>query len=68
MKVSCDFVWKGEKDRRLSVYRPCACGVCTANRKGVGYLSFSDEDGNGFTIWIQREQVFRKLRSALRRL
>jgi hypothetical protein len=62
---SRDFAWVGEKNRELNVYRVCRCGVCSSSRAGVGYLSFSDSDGNGFTIWIKEEEVFRRLRRAI---
>lgn len=61
-------VWNGEKDRQLAAYRPCPCGVCSRGHKGVGYLSSSDANGCGFTIWIEDEKVFRRLRHALRRV
>lgn len=57
-----DFVWTGERDRPLGLYRPCRCNVCSRNRKGVGYLSFSDASGHGFTVWITDEKVFQRLR------
>ena len=66
MEGSLDFAWDGERNRQLDVYRPCPCKVCSENRKGVGYLSSSDARGRGFTIWIQHEEVYRKLRRALR--
>ena len=68
MEVSADFVWKGERNRRLAVYRPCPCCVCWRNRRGVGYLSSSDSRGRGFTLWIADERVFRRLNDALERL
>ncbi len=67
MRGSADFVWNnGERNRQLSVYRPCPCGTCTCVRKGVGYLSFSDTHGRGFSIWLENEEVFKRLSSALR--
>jgi hypothetical protein len=66
MDGSVDFAWDGERNRQLDAYRACSCGVCSENRKGVGYLSFSDANGRGFTIWIEHEEVFRKLRRALK--
>jgi len=63
-----DFVWYGEKNRQLDVYRPCPCGTCSKNGNGVGYLSFSDATGKGLTVWIGEEEVFRSLRNALKRL
>lgn len=67
MRESTCLVWKGERNRELNVYRVCPCGVCWKNRKGAGYLSFSDINGSGFTIWIEDERVFRGLRRAIRR-
>jgi hypothetical protein len=66
MREGDDFIWiNGEKNRQLSVYRPCPCAACSKNCKGVGYLSFSDASGRGFTIWLEDERVFRALKSAL---
>lgn len=65
MREGTDLIWKGERNRRLAVYRPCQCNVCSKSSRGVGYLSFSDADGNGFTVWIEDEKVFRRLKSAL---
>jgi len=67
MRESADSVWNRERNRQLAVYRPCPRGVCLGNRKGVGYLSCSDATGRGFTIWIEEEKVFRRLRHALKR-
>jgi hypothetical protein len=33
---------------------------------GVGYLSASDDDGNGFTIWIDDERIYARVKLALR--
>jgi hypothetical protein len=64
MSENSDLVWDGERNRPLGVYRGCSCGVCSKNRKGVGYLSFSDDNGRGFTVWISDEKVFWRLRHA----
>jgi hypothetical protein len=67
MGESADFIWNnGERNRQLSVYRPCPCGTCSSIRRGVGYLSFSDMKGRGFTVWLENEEVFQRLRDALR--
>ena len=66
MKIGIDSVWNGERNRRLDVYRPCPCGVCSGNCKGVGYLSYSDSRGRGFTVWIQSEEIFRRLNRVLK--
>jgi hypothetical protein len=64
-----DFAWnRGEMNRQLTVYRPCTCGTCSAVRQGVGYLSFSDSHGRGFTVWLENEEVFQRLRRALGQL
>jgi hypothetical protein len=69
MGVFTDFAWnKGERNRQLTVYRPCDCGTCSAVRQGIGYLSFSDSHGRGFTVWLENEEVFQRLRRALGQL
>jgi len=67
MRESGNLVWTGERNRQLNVYRSCPCGVCSNSVKGVGYLSSSDSTGQGFTIWIEDEEVFRRLRRAIGR-
>jgi hypothetical protein len=62
------WTWKGESNRVLNTYRPCECGCDYHDGLfGVGYLSGSDEAGNGFTIWIQDERIFALLKAAIRR-
>lgn len=60
-----EFLWNGECNRALGIYRPCVCATCSQGRLGAGYLSYSDALGFGFTIWIKDEEVFRALRMAL---
>ena len=66
MTKGVDIVWDGERNRQLNVCRACPCGVCSKNRKGVGYLSFSDAHGRGFSMWLENEEVFQRLSNALR--
>jgi len=57
----------GDESRPLNVYRPCPCG-CDARGdgiKGVGYISGSDQEGNGFTIWIENEDVYQRVRQVI---
>jgi hypothetical protein len=68
VRQSPDLTWDGEKNRQLSVYRACPCGVCSKSRNGCGFLSCSDANGHGFTVWIENEKVFRTLRRALRHI
>ena len=63
-----EFMWNGERNRALGVDRPCACGTCSRGTCGVGYLSYSDASGLGFTIWVEDERIFQALRRALRRV
>ena len=50
-------VWTdGERGRRLELRRPCACG-CDGTAHGVGYLTGSDPQGRGFTLWIESETL-----------
>ena len=66
MSFSQMFAWKGERNRPLGMYRPCPCNVCLEARRGVGYLSWSDAKGHGFTMWVESEKVFRMMRRALK--
>ena len=55
-------IWNGQHNRLLSLYRPCVCGCDERNGKhGVGYISASDGDGRGFTLWIEEEKTFKRL-------
>ncbi len=59
-------VWQGEVRRPLRLSRACSCGCDTrAGVTGVGYLSGSDAAGNGVTIWIADEAVYRQLEQLL---
>ncbi len=54
-----EFIWSGEKERELALSRPCSCGCDERDGfKGVGYLTGSNEKGEGFTIWLEDEAVF----------
>jgi hypothetical protein len=69
MTGGADFIWNnGERNRELGVYRPCSCGTCLGTRNGVGYLSFSDTEGRGFTIWLENEEVVQRVNRALESL
>ena len=58
------FTWKGAKSSVLAVKRPCACGCDQRDGgHGVGYLTGSDAEGNGVTVWIEDEGVFQALRA-----
>lgn len=49
----------GEQSRPLRLNRPCECGCDQRDGyKGVGYLTCSDENGDGLTVWILTEQAF----------
>jgi hypothetical protein len=52
--------WKGEKGRTLKMYKPCSCG-CDSDRAKNGYLSGSDAQGNGFTLYCKSKSEFDKL-------
>jgi hypothetical protein len=57
---SSQYTWKGERSRELRLFRPCECSACQDSMPSdaVGYLSGSDAEGNGFTVWIFDEAVF----------
>jgi len=59
--------WVGEKNRPKMVRRSCPCGTCQASKNSyapnsVGYLSWSDADGNGTTVWINSEENYQTLK------
>ena len=54
--------WNGEKGRTLKMYRPCACG-CDRDRAKHGYLSGSDANGNGFTLYCKNDKEYAKLKT-----
>ena len=61
-------LWSGEnveKCRELNVYRLCECG-CSDKEGAVGYLSGSDEDGNGFTLYLFNENLYQLLEELIR--
>jgi len=61
-----EITWKGEKNRLLRVCRPCSCGCDDrGGRPGVGYFTGSDAEGNGFTVWIESEEVYQRLERLL---
>ena len=47
--------WRGEPGRPLQFMRPCSCG-CDARegKRCVGYITGSDADGLGFSLWVKR--------------
>jgi len=53
--------WIGEENRPLNVQRHCDCGTCTGsvNRTApdsTGYLTWSDEEGHGGSVFVNEEQ------------
>ena len=62
-----DIIWLGEISRKKAVRRICDCGTCSGHAKAVapdavGYLSWSDEKGNGVTQWIDTEEEYQTLK------
>ena len=59
-------IWKGHAGRHIALERPCPCG-CDKREgwDGVGYLTGSDDEGNGFTLLIEDEAVYRQIHRAL---
>ena len=56
----------GDCNRTLKAVRPCECGCDFRDGvSGVGYLTGSNSDGDGFTIWIENEQVYKLLETLL---
>ncbi len=51
-----EFVLKMAPNHGLSLYP--ACDTCDGKKPGVGYLCGSDEEGNGFVVWITDKDVY----------
>lgn len=56
--------WVGEKGRRVDFYDPCPCGCTTRNHPNVlGYLSGSNDEGEGFTIMVSDQETYKRIRN-----
>lgn len=56
--------WQGESLRQLRAARPCSCGCDERDGEHAGwagYLTASDADGRGFTLWVKDESAFEAL-------
>ena len=60
-------VWKGEESRPARVYRFCDCSTCQSQKEDgdVGYISGSTEGGMGFTVVLNDESVYHRVREVL---
>jgi hypothetical protein len=58
--------WQGQGDPRpLQICRPCSCGCDMRGRTtGVGYITGATDENKGFTIWIEEEETFLRLKEA----
>lgn len=58
-----EFVLKMAPNHDLSLYP--ACDTCDGKKPGIGYLCGSDEEGNGFVVWITDEKVFQLMKKLI---
>lgn len=57
-----ELIWEGDEGRPLQVCRPCPCGCDQrGGYEGVGYITGSTEDGRGFTLWVDDEEVLERM-------
>ncbi len=49
-------IMKMDKNHPLEVN--ASCKTCGGQPDGAGYLCGSDEEGNGFVLWIEEQEVF----------
>ncbi len=47
---------KMDKNHPLEVH--ASCKTCGGEPDGAGYLCGSDDEGNGFVLWIEEQEVF----------
>jgi hypothetical protein len=57
------FVLKMKENYPLTLHPPCQS--CGGEHEGVGYLCGSDEQGNGFVLWIEDDEVYQVLKRIL---
>jgi len=67
-----EHIWvnKGRRGEAASIVlqRPCECGCDRRGGDyGVGYLLGTDGNGNGFTVWIEDEKVYKLMQNVLSR-
>jgi hypothetical protein len=57
--------WNGERDRAVRLQRPCECGCDERDRSErlVGYLTGSDSNGEGFTLYMPDEATYQRFAS-----
>lgn len=67
--METQITWNGDVARPLQICRPCPCGCdLRGGNKGVGYLTGSNDQGEGFTIWIQDEAVYQAIKPLVKEL
>lgn len=60
MEKKTEYVVKMAPNHQLTLYP--ACGTCEGDKPGVGYLCGSDEEGNGFIVWITDKDVYEAMK------
>lgn len=58
------FLMKMDKNHPLEVQS--SCKTCSGESHGAGYLCGSDEEGNGFVLWIDDQEVYEIVEKVLR--
>ena len=55
--------WIGAEDRKIEFFDPCGCGCDTRDNPNLlGYLSGSNDEGEGFTIRVYDEDTYKQMR------
>jgi hypothetical protein len=56
MEKKKEFFVKMAPNQGVTLYP--ACDTCDGKKPGIAYLAGSDEEGNGFVVWITDEKVY----------
>ena len=58
--------WKGAESRKVEFFDPCSCGCDNRdNPYLLGYLSGSNDDGDGFTLPIHDQETYDQMRKII---
>lgn len=60
-------LWEGDPGRPLQLRRACECGCDNRGRDVpiVGYITASNDEGEGFTIELPDEAAYQRVRAVI---
>ena len=60
-------LWEGDAGREVRLWRACECGCDNRGRDVpmVGYITGSNDEGEGFTIELPDEEAYQRVRAVM---